>query len=79
VATHFALEGHEFSKRDTAAMAEGDVNFDAKRENLLDVVLDSLAKQGKTTIITRIIVVTRFAKREQNDESLKGPRRGLML
>ena len=55
-------------------MAEGDVNYEANRENLLDVVLDRLAKAGKATIFARVIVVARFAKREANEESLKGQR-----
>lgn len=36
------------------------------RETLLDVVLDKLQKSGKTTIVTRIILVGRFIRREGN-------------
>ena len=53
-------------------MADGDTNFEANRENLLDVVLERLTKSGKSTILTRIIVVARFSKREPNEDSLRG-------
>ena len=53
-------------------MAEADANFEANRENLLDVVLERLTKSGKSTILSRIIVVARLAKRETNEDSLRG-------
>ncbi|GAX83696.1 hypothetical protein CEUSTIGMA_g11121.t1 [Chlamydomonas eustigma] len=46
-------------------------DLDAKRENLLDVVLDKLHKAGKTIIFSRIIYVARFSRREQQIDSMK--------
>ena len=53
---------------------EGDINFDsnATRENLLDVILDRLAKAGRNTIFTRVVYVARLSKREQQADGIKG-------
>lgn len=52
-------------------VAEG-FDSSAKRESLLDVVLDRLNKAGKTAIFTRIIYVARFLKREQTADVAAG-------
>lgn len=41
----------------------------AARESLLDVVLDRLQKAGKSTIITRLVYVARFSRRETGIEA----------
>lgn len=41
------------------------------RESLLDVILDKVAKQGKTYITSRIVYVARLQRRENGAEHLK--------